>query len=335
MKVSEAGAFLTQTDEGRTMAKETELGCHRFVDMWALPGMHLSNVELLQKLTTADTQHFTTHMDTVGKVSEQDLGTGDWEETHLVGLRTDVWKADEAEMASALKALKRQRRKELKQGIKRSGRLNAKQTAKLEAEIEEDDVMNLQSNEIEKRRLVLKLFKTNTQRTRWCGTLEETTVNEIHNSIGSKRSLLSFAAVLPRREFVTQIQQNHRTFRVPSLFTMGYVEDQQIWHLTLRRHWVSLGSDFTVEADGQPIGKVDGKLLSFGSDSYVRLQPHELAGNTQFVDMLTLFAASVGYHSAMRRSVARRVQAVHAGASFRHLVENDELRLRHNGRAAA
>ena len=35
----------------------------RYVDMWALPGMHASNVEFLQKLKTADTNHFTTHMD--------------------------------------------------------------------------------------------------------------------------------------------------------------------------------------------------------------------------------------------------------------------------------
>ncbi len=317
------------------MPEKTYRGCKRFIDMWALPGIHPSNVELLQKLTTADTQHFTTHMDIVGTVSEQDQDSGDWEKTHLVGLRTDVWKADEEEMSEAVDLLRRKRRSELKKKIKRHGRLSAQQTAKLEAAVEEDAIMKLEAGEIEKRRLVLKLFKTSTQRTRWCGTIEEVTATEIHNSIGSNKNLLSMAVLLPRYDYVTYIQQNHRTFRIPSLFTMGYVDDQQMRHVTLKRHWLSIGADFEVEADGQVIGEVDGKLLSFGSDSYLTLEPHPLAEETQFVDLMTLFAASVGYHDAMRRSIDRRVAAVKSGQSFRHLIEDEELRLRQNGRAAA
>ena len=59
------------------MARKEPKGCERFVDMWALPGMHPSNVELLQKLKTADTNHFTTHMDCVGTVNTLDDETGD------------------------------------------------------------------------------------------------------------------------------------------------------------------------------------------------------------------------------------------------------------------
>jgi hypothetical protein len=317
------------------MTSTPEHGCTRYVDMWALPGMHPSNVELLQQLTTADTQHFNKHMDVVGTVSEQDPESGDWEKTHIVGLRTDVWKADEDEMAEALQVLQRKRRKELRRQIKRSGRLDAKQKAKLDEAVAADAVMKLGSDQIEARRLVLKLFRTTTTRTRWCGTIEELTATEIHNSIGSKRSLLSMAALLPRHEYVTYVQQNHRTFRIPSLFTAGFVDDERMWHLSLKRHWLSIGADFTVEADGQEFGVVDGKLLSFGSDSYIRLQPHPLSADTQFVDMLTLFAASVGYHDAMRKSVDKRVRAVLGGQSYRHLIEDEELRLRQNGRAAA
>ena len=69
-------------------AKEPE-GRRRYVDMWALPGMHPSNVELLQKLKTADTNKFTTNMDCVGTVKEQDLESGKWEKSHLIGIRTD------------------------------------------------------------------------------------------------------------------------------------------------------------------------------------------------------------------------------------------------------
>jgi hypothetical protein len=195
--------------------------------------------------------------------------------------------------------------------------------------------MNTCSDEIERRRLVLKLFKTTTERVRWCGTIEQVTTTEIHNSIGSNRSLLTLVVMLPRTEMVTYIQQNHRTFRIPSLFTLGFYDDKRMWNLTLKRRWVSIGADFDVEADGETIGDLDGRLLSFGCDSYVNLDPHELAENWRFVDLLTLFTASVGYHKAMRKSVDRRVDAALTGNSHCHVVEDEELRLRHNGRAAA
>ena len=37
--------------------------------------------------------------------------------------------------------------------------------------------------------------------------------------------------------------------------------------------------------DGQAIGDLDGRLISFGSDSYVNMDPHPLAENTRFMDM--------------------------------------------------
>ena len=141
--------------------------------------------------------------------------------------------------------------------------------------------------------------------------------------------------MLPRMDHVTYIQQNHRTFRIPSLFTFGFYDGNRMWNLTLKRRWISIGADFDVEADGESIGELDGRLFSFGSDSYIDLDGHELTDNTRFVDLITLFTASVGYHKAMRKSVDKRVQAALSGQSHRHIVEDEELRLRHNGRAAA
>ena len=317
------------------MSKKEPQGRRRYVDMWALPGVHPSNIEFLQKLKTADTNQFTTNMDCIGTVSEEDLEEGGWERTHLVGIRTDIWKPDEEELECALCSLQDRRRKEIKQGIKRSGRLNAKQTAELEEQLQDDDVMKMKASDIVKRRLVLKLFKTSGERTRWVGTIEEVTATEVHNTMGSKRALLTLSVMLPRSKFVTNIQQNHRTFRIPSLFTMCFYEDGHMWNLMIKRRWVSIGADFDIEADGESIGEIDGRLLTFGCDSYVELDPHPLAKKSAFIDMLTLFAASVGYHKAMRRSIHQRVQATLDGESERNVIEDEELRLRHNGRAAA
>ncbi|MCD0459192.1 hypothetical protein [Roseiconus lacunae] len=317
------------------MAGKELRGCERFVDMWALPGVHASNVELLQRLKTADTNHFTKNMDCVGTVNTLDQETGDWEKTHLVGLRTDIWKPDDEEMHSCLEAMKDKRRNEVKRSIKRSGRLNDKQKQRLENELADDDIMEMQSGDIQARRLVLKLFRTTGESTRWCGTIEEITATEVHNSIGTGKTLLTMAVMLARSEYVTYVQQNHRTFRIPSIFSFCYHSDDQMWNIVMRRHWFSIGADFEVEADGQGIGEIDGKLFSFGSDSHLVFDPHPLVQQRSFMNLVTLFAASVGYHKAMRRSVDRRIEAALEGNSHRNVLQSEELRLRQNGRAAA
>ncbi|MGB0597896.1 MAG: hypothetical protein ACPGLY_14510 [Rubripirellula sp.] len=317
------------------MAKSEFQPSRRYVDMWALPGIHVSNIEVLQKLKSADSKHFNTHMDVVGTVSEQDVESGDWDQTHMVGLRTDIWSADEKEMQDTLKLMQRQRRRTLKSKIKKSGRLNEKQRAKLNEQLATDQIMNTQAGDIEARRMVLKLFKTTSNRVRWCGTIEQVTTTEIQHSIGSNRALLSMAVMLPRTQIVTHVQQNHRTWRIPAVFSAGFYHDERMWHLILRRRWLSLGADFDIEIDGEQIGDVDGRVVSFGSDSFINLGNHLLAGNTHFMNLLTLFTASVGYHKAMRRSVRQRVDAAFSGNAHLHPIDDDELRLRHNGRAAA
>ena len=317
------------------MAKKEPEGCHRYIDMWALPGMHPSNVEILQKMKTADTNHFTTHMDVVGTVSQQDHESGKWEKSHMLGLRTDIWKADKEELEDALDVLQSQRMGELKKQVKRSGRLNDKQKSQLDDLAENDCVMNMESGDIEKRRLVMKLFKTDTERVSWCGTIEQITTTEVHNSIGTGKSMLTMCVMLPRTECVTWVQQNHRTFRIPSLFTFAFHDKGAMHHVMLKRKWVSMGADFDIEVGGENIGEIDGRLFSFGADSYLDIDPGCLGEDRRFVDLMTLFTASIGYHKAMRKSVKRRVDAIQSGDSHCHLVDKDEIRLLHNGRAAA
>ena len=219
--------------------------------------------------------------------------------------------------------------------VKRSGTLSARQSESLQNQIDEDSIMQMESGDIERRRLVLKLFKTSTSRTRWCGTIEEITTSAIHNSMGSRRHLISLVVILPAVKIVTRIQQNHRTFRWPSVFSFGYYDGRRMWHVTLEQRWVSFGPDFDVLVDGQEIGLLDSKVISFGSDSYVALDSHPLADNTGFIDVMTLFGASVGYHRCHSKSIKSRVEAVECGDSHRHIIDDEELQMRYNGRAAA
>lgn len=317
------------------MAKQRADAVQRYVDMWGMPGLHPTNIELLQDLKTADTQHFTKNMDVVGTVSEREAGSRKWEKTHMIGVRTDIWRPDGEQRERQLRALRKRREAVLRREIKRSGRLDPKQRDELNARLESDSVMQIAEHELESQRLVLKLFKTTGTRVRWCGTIEQMTTTEVHNSMGSRRSLLSSAVMFPQSNFVTPVQQNHRTFRLPAIFTLGYYHQQRMWHLVIRQRWFSLGFDFDLVVDGQRLGKLDGRLLTCGHDSTIKLKEHPLSSCTEFVDLLTLFTATVGYHRRMRRSVKRRVHAAKRGEWHRLAIDDEELRLRHNGRAAA
>ncbi|MFN3192376.1 MAG: hypothetical protein ACE361_17830 [Aureliella sp.] len=307
----------------------------RYIDMWAMPGVHPCNIEFLQQLKTADTNHFTTHMDCVGTISEQDPDDRGWKKTHLIGIRTDVWKPSSQELAGVLKSLQADREKELRREIKRTGRLSEKQRNALEDRASNDDIMNLKAEDLVTRRLIIKLFRTTGKRTRWVGTLEQITTSEIHNSLGSRRPLLSFAVMLPRTQMLTHLQQNHRTMRIPSVFSGCYFDDGRPWNLLLKKRWIAIGAHFDLYADGESIGEIDSRVLTFGADCTLRLREHKLTEDTGFVNVMTLFAASVGYHKAMYRSLRRRIKSTLDGESYRHIIEDEELRLRHNGRSAA
>jgi hypothetical protein len=255
----------------------------RYVDMWALRSVHPTNIDLLQQLKTADDRQFGANMDVCGTISEKDLNTGDWEKTHIVGIRADAWEA------------------------------------------------------AEDRRLVLKMFKSTSKNIRWQATAEELTTREIHNTIGSRRTVLTLVIILEGHEYMIHVQQNHRTFRIPSLFTFAFHDDKEdrTWYLCMKRKWISIGADFVLESGGKRIAVIDGKLISLGYNAHIHVFEPTLAKNRRFLDLLSIFAASVGYHRAVRRGIRRRVRAVKAGRPISHKVEDEEFWLLKNPRRRA
>src|SRR3990172_6703747 len=186
-------------------------------------------------------------------------------------------------------------------------------------------------------RLVMKMFKSTGERIRWAGTIEKLTPGEVNNSMGPRRAVLSLAVLLPGYEYLVMVQQNHRTFRIPSIFTFGFYDEDQdrMRYVGIKRKWFSFGADFVIESGGRKIGEIDGRLIGLGYNAYVRVHEPSLAKNQRFLDLLTLFAATVGHHRAMRRSVRRRVRAARSGGSFQHVVEDEEFWLLKNPRRHA
>lgn len=319
------------------MARRNAGWCRRYVDMWILGSLHPTNINLLQRLKSADDRQFGTNMDVCGTVSNFDIASKIWNKTHLVGIRSDIWSPDEHELNKSLNRLQRDRRELLRRDVKRSGKLNSQQQQRLDAAVEDDSVMRLSINEIEKRRLVLKLFQTTSERLRWTGTVEQLTTREIHNTIGSIRRLLTLAVLLPGYEYLTEIQQNHRTFRIPSLYTFCFHDERlkRPWYVCIKRKWISWGADFDIVTEGRKIGLIDGKLIGLGYNAFITVYEPALAANGDFMDLLTLFASSVGYHRAMRRDIKRRVAAAHVGPVHGHVIEDEEMWLLKNPRRRA
>jgi len=322
---------------GRSKARSDATVAKRFVDMWAFLGMHPTNVDLLQRLRSADDRQFGANMDVCGEISQQDPKTSKWEENHIIGLRSDVWDPDEEDLQKRLNSLKEDRKDQLRQEIKRSGRLDKSQSYKLGKQLSRDPVMRMKLSDLFHRRLVMKMFRSTGERIRWVGTVEEITTREVHNSIGSRRAMLSLAVLLPGYDFVINIQQNHRSFRIPSIFTFSFFDedDNRMRYVSIKRKWISVGADFDLVSGGRKIGLIDGRLLGFGYNAKIRIDDPSLAENRRFLDLITLFTATVGYHRQMRKSVKRRVRAACAGTSFQHVVEDEEFWLLKNPRRRA
>ena len=318
--------------EGK-VSEEKQTRYSRFVDMWAVAGMHPSNIDLLTKLKSAEDRQFSKHMGITGKALDEDKQDRSKEETHIFGIRTDIWKPSKEEREGALNVIKKRRKEELKAEIKRrGGRLSKKEQAQLEAKMETDATMAMESGDIDKSRLVIKLFRSTGKNIRWKGTLEELSVREVHQSLGSKKPLITFAVNLSGYEYLIHVQQCRRFFR-PAVFSFAYFDEKrdQMWYIDLKKYWVSLGIDYHIEAQGTKIGKIDGKLVALGTDSRIKITEPTLAADQKFMDLLSLFSASIGYHRRIWRNIRRRLKKIKNGDSM-HIIEDEELWLLKNPR---
>lgn len=321
----------------RSSPRRRDALAHRYLDMWAFMGLHPCNLEILQKLKMADDQRFGANMDVCGTVKELDSKTSTWAESHIVAIRSDVWHPDHDQQLRTLQRLQSDHRESIKRGIKSRGRLSAEQSLFFERQCEHDPVLKLKPQDIESRRLVLKLFSTTSARTRWTGTIEEVVISEIHNSLGTGKTMLSFASILDDYEYVTSLHENHRTFRLPSIYSFGFFDEkhERMHYLKIKRKWVSIGADYIVESETGVVGEIDGALIGLGYNAHVYVYEPTLAKNRPFVDLITLFATTVGFQSAMRRNLRRRLAAARRGMCEQNFIEDEEFGLLKNPRAAA
>ncbi|RFC48124.1 MAG: hypothetical protein DVB23_000685 [Verrucomicrobia bacterium] len=308
----------------------------RFVDMWIAAGLNPTNIEILTKLKSAEDRQFSQNMAVTGKGFDEDRQEHKREESHLFGIRTDVWRPSKEVRERTLAALEKRQAKERRAASKSKESARDASEGELDQMVIESDTSPVTADDIDKSRLVIKMFRNTSSRIRWQGTIEELSVREIQNSLGSRRALASFAVILAEYEHLIVIQQNRRLFRIPPSFSFSYYQAKtdRMWYIDLDCHWVSIGIDYTILAQGRKIGSIDGKLLALGADSRIHVQEPCLAEDEQFMDLLSLFAATVGFHKQIRSHIRRRVSNVKRGRSV-HFVEDEEMWLLKNPRRIA
>lgn len=197
----------------------------RLVDMWAAPNLNPTNLDVLTKLKSAEDRQFGKNMEVTGKILDKDKEKKTNEETHIIGIRTDVWKPSKEERERSLNAIKKKRRAELRGEVKSKGRLNKSEQTQLDVKIESDETMAMTAKNVDKSRLVLKLFRSTGKNINWKGSLEEMTVREIHQSFGSKKPLITFGINLPGYDYLVCVQQCRRFFR-PAVFSFAYLNEK-------------------------------------------------------------------------------------------------------------
>lgn len=303
--------------------------------MWAFMGLHPTNIELLQRLKKADDPRFGVNMDVAGTVAERNLSDNSWQQTHMVGIRSDIWNPDTEFQENILQRIQSERTEELQRTARTSGTHSVARKKELQTLLDHDPILMLEPGDIECRRLVLKLFATTGQRIRWTGSIEEVVSREVHNSLGASRTMLSFSASLDRYEYLTVVQENNRTFRYPSLFSCCFYDqrDDRMFYLQIKRRWISIGADYNIIGPTGKVGEIDGALIGFGYNAHIYLYDEQLSSNRYFLDLMTLFASTVGYQAVLRQSVRRRIQAVRSGQSVQSVIEDEEYQLLRNPRS--
>ncbi len=304
--------------------------------MWVAPGIHPTNIDILNKLKSAEDRQFSSNMRVTGKIIDEDREERSRGESHIIGIRSDIWRPSKKDRKRALAAIQKQKTTEHRKSIKSNGRLTKEEKAELEQRLMEDETMSLDAADVDKSRLVIKMFRSTGKRIDWRGTLEELSVTEIHNSIGSARPLATFAVILSGYDYMIKIQQNRRIWRIPPVFSFAYYDEKndRMWYIDLKCYWVSLGIDYSIEAQGRKIGKIDGRLFALGTDSMIHIYEPSLAEDTKFQDLLSLFSASIGFQRRVRDNIKRRLKGIRQGKSI-HVVEDEELWLLKNPRRIA
>ena len=172
------------------------------------------------------------------------------------------------------------------------------------------------------RRLVIKLFS---ETLGWRGSLEMVVGRSLQLSLGAQGvSVPAFSVNLSRHEQIIQLERSaHKWPLFPEKFSFFIQTKDGPEFYTLKRHWISIGADYTVyNAKGRKIGVLDHHIFNLGGAWIVRLDPNYASAKLETV--LELFCAMLKFNRASRKHIRRLVDKVRLGRLKPQLTHREE-----------
>ena len=179
------------------------------------------------------------------------------------------------------------------------------------------------------RRLVVKLFSETLS---WRGTAEMMIGRSLQLSLGAGgRPMQVFSINLARHNQLIQLERaaNKWPF-LPESFSFFIQGKSEVKFYTLRRHFFSIGADYTLyDQKGRKIGILDHQLLNLGGAWMVRMDP--AIKDRKLEAVLELFCAVLKFNRAGRGHIRKLAEQVLRGKVNPDL-DHDEEHLYRNPR---
>ena len=178
--------------------------------------------------------------------------------------------------------------------------------------------------------MVLKHFSKSDY---WQGSLELLQSESIALSGTIESTCPSFVCVQPNNTTVIRIRKLLRRSRLRGeVFSIDLVDREGNSHsFFIDDRRLSMGSDWDIlNAQRQPIGKIDGKALNIGGKFVIRIYDTVWAAYKPFYIMIGLFAAMLRYKDDIYKAIEESLKKVQQGETL-HL-EDSEVKLYQNPR---
>lgn len=179
------------------------------------------------------------------------------------------------------------------------------------------------------RRLIIKWF--NSQSVAYLGTIEEMALNSLSSSIGANDTLPSFKVILPRYEFIVDLQKEHTRLRVGEIFTFPLLVKDE-WHVfAFDEKRLTIGSDWEIKRGNKVVGKIDERVINVGGKFLVHFFDAKLYKDVNFYRTVILFTMMLKFKSEIYSQI-KEARAAYLEGKAPIEVCQDEIRLLRNPR---
>lgn len=172
------------------------------------------------------------------------------------------------------------------------------------------------------RRLVIRLFS---ETLGWRGTAEMLLGRSLQLSLAAGgQPVTSFSINLSRHEQLIQLERCAVKWPfMPEKYSFFIQEKKSVQFYTLKRHWFSIGADYSLyDQKGRKIAVLDHQLLNLGGAWMVRMDP--AYQNRKLEAVLELFCAVLKFNRAGKSHIGRLAEQVLRGKVQPDLAHDEE-----------